>query len=359
VGGDEFVVVLAQIRSPENASIVARRIITALAQPFDLAGAPMFLGASIGIAIFPDDGEDAETLLKNADLAMNHAKERGRGGFQFYTQAMNERAQRRIAIEHGLRTALDHGEFILHYQPRVHLETGRLESVEALVRWMHPEKGLIPPMEFIPVAEDTGMIVALGEWVLRTACAQARAWSQSDVGAVRVAVNISARQFREPDLVGMVRRVLEETGLPPALLEVEITEGVVMQDADAGAQILAAFRALGVQVALDDFGTGYSSLSYLTRFPFDVLKVDRSFVQEIPSSKSGATITAAIIGLARSLGLNAVAEGVETPEQLAFLREHGCPEGQGYLFAKPMPPEQITNWIRAHGQGTLIRRVAS
>jgi PAS domain S-box-containing protein len=346
IGGDEFVAVLTHVRSPEDAALVARRITKAFTRPFVLDRLEVFVGASIGIASYPEDGEDVETLLRHADLAMHEAKERGRNSFQFYAHSMNDRAHRRIALENGLRTALERNEFVLHYQPRLQLAERRADSVEALVRWKHPENGMISPADFIPVAEDTGLIVPLGEWVLRTACLQARAWSAAGA-PIRVAVNISARQFREPDLAASIGRILDETGVDPALLEVEITEGVVMQDTHASSAVLSALRKVGVRVALDDFGTGYSSLSYLTRFPIDILKIDRSFVQGVISSKTGATITAAIIALSRSLGLEVVAEGIETEEQLAFLKEHGCGAGQGFLFARPLPVAELEAWLKA------------
>jgi predicted signal transduction protein with EAL and GGDEF domain/DNA-binding response OmpR family regulator len=359
IGGDEFVAVLGEVRTPDDASLVARRLIEEFARPFELRGSEMFVTATVGIAVYPDDGEDVETLLRHAELAMHDGKESGRSTFRFYARVMNERAQRRIGLESGLRTALERGEFVLHYQPRVQLADGRPDSVEALVRWQHPQRGLVPPGEFIPVAEDSGAIVPIGEWVLRAACADAARWNRELPSPIRVAVNISARQFQDPQLAMAVGRALRDTKLDPALLEVEITEGVVMQDAAAAKEMLSALRTLGVRVALDDFGTGYSSLSYLTRFPVDTLKVDRSFVREALSSKASATITGAIIALSRSLGLTVVAEGIETEEQLAFLREQGCAEGQGFLFAKPMPLAELRPWLEARLGGAVLASLTS
>jgi diguanylate cyclase (GGDEF)-like protein len=339
LGGDEFIVVLNNLRLAEDAGIVARRIAEKLAEGITIDGHEVFVGCSVGIALYPENGDTPEALLKHADVAMNHAKEKGRNNFQFFTEEINERAQRRMELEIGIRSGLQKDEFCVHYQPKVCLATGGFKGVEALVRWQHGD-GTTPPSEFVPIAEDTGLIVPLGNFVMRTACAQAKKWLERGV-EVRIAVNVSARQFREPNIVETIASILEETGLPTHQLEVEITEGVIMQDTATGISVLRRLKDLGVFVALDDFGTGYSSLSYLARFPIDGLKIDRTFVKDLPNVASCAAITTAIIALSQSLGLEVVAEGVETAEQASFLLRQGCILGQGWLYSKALPPDEL------------------
>ncbi len=337
LGGDEFTIVLANVAHVDDTGRVARKILNAFAAPFQIAGQELFVSPSIGITLFPLDDNDPEALLKNADAAMYHAKDSGRNTFQFFTPELNQRTARRLGLETALRHALERGEFQLHYQPQVDLASGRVTGVEALIRWQRPDIGLVSPLEFIPLAEETGLIVPIGDWVLRTACAQARAWQQAGLPDLRMSVNIAPRQFQQQDLAGVVLRILRETGLDPRRLVLEITEGTIMQNAGAAIETLRTLGALGVGLSLDDFGTGYSSLNYLKRFPLDCLKVDKSFVDDITTDPDVAAIVSAIISMARSLEVQVVAEGVETRAQLEFLRAHGCDAIQGYLFSKPLP----------------------
>ncbi len=336
LGGDEFTVVLANVAHVDDTGRVARKILDTFAAPFQIAGQELFVSPSIGITLFPFDDTDAEALLKNADAAMYHAKDSGRNTFQFFTPELNQRTVRRLGLETALRHALERGEFQLHYQPQVDLASGAITGVEALIRWQRPEIGLVSPLEFIPLAEETGLIVPIGDWVLRTACAQSRAWQQAGLPALRMSVNIAPRQFQQQDLAEVVTRILRETGLDPRWLVLEITEGTIMQDAGAAIETLRTLGALGVGLSLDDFGTGYSSLNYLKRFPLDCLKIDKSFVDDITADPDAAAIASAIISMARSLEVQVVAEGVETRAQLEFLRAHGCDAVQGYLFSKPL-----------------------
>ena len=335
VGGNEFAILLSGISEVEGAVAVSRRILEDFRRPWVLDGHEFHLSTSIGIAICPDDGEDAETLLKNAAAAMCRAKEQGRDDFQLYTPAMHGAALERLALESGLRRALERDEFVLHYQPQVNISSGRIVGMEALVRWQHPDRALVSPMEFIPAAEETGLILPLGEGVLRTACIQNKAWQEAGLPSMRVAVNLSARQFQSRGLVNTVTKTLEETGLAPDRLQLEITEGAAMQDTEFTARALHDLKMIGVQIVIDDFGTGHSSLSFLARFPINALKIDQSFVAGLPMDQSAAAITTAIITLAHSLSLTVIAEGVETEGQLAFLKERKCDEFQGYLFSKP------------------------
>ena len=340
-GGDEFVVVLSEMEHASDAAVSADKLLGALAEPHQISGHELHITASIGVSVYPDDGTDAITLLKHADIAMYHAKEDGRGRHQFFQPAMNVRVVERQSIEHGLRRALVQQEFVLHYQPRIDLQTGEMMGVEALVRWKHPERGLLPPTQFVPIAEDCGLIVPMGQWVLGEACRQARAWQTMGLGPTCMAVNVSAVEFRSVEFFDAVRRTLEQTGLAPHALELEMTESVLMAHGDSTVRMLQELKGLGVQLAVDDFGTGYSSLSYLKDFPIDALKVDGSFVRGITDDLHGAPIVRAIISMAKSLNLRVVAEGIETAEQLSFLRAQLCSEGQGYYFGLPLPAEQF------------------
>lgn len=346
LGGDEFTVLLADLHNLQDAAMVAQKIIDALSHPVLLEGSEVFVTTSIGITLFPHDGNDGNSLLKNADTAMYRAKEQGGNVYQFYTAGMNAQASARLTMETGLHKALGREEFLLHYQPQVDLNTGNIVGVEALLRWRHPQMGLIAPDEFIPMAEETGLIIPIGEWVLYTACAQCRNWQDAGYGPLRIAVNLSARQFRQKDLADTVARILNETGLDPRCLELELTESILMSNASATTATLQALSALGIRISIDDFGTGYSSLSYLKHFPINALKIDMSFVRNITTDPDDAAITMAIITMAKSLNLKVIAEGVETVEQLAFLRTHQCDSGQGYYFSQPVAAEAFALYLR-------------
>lgn len=336
-GGDEFTLIIPGIREGKDLIRAAQRVLQAISEPRMLAGRDVRVTASLGIAVYPEDGRDTETLLRNADTAMYRAKERGKDTFEMYTSSMNQDGFQRLILENSLRHALDRQEFVVYYQPQVDLRNWKVVGLEALVRWNHPEHGIIGPNEFIPVAEETGQIIPLGTQVLRMACDQSRAWRDAGLPPLRIAVNLSARQFQQGDLADTIAQILHESGMPPDRLQLEITEHVAMQDAEFTAATLKRLRNMGVQVAIDDFGTGYSSLSYLKSFPINNVKIDRSFVRDITVDPGGAAITRAIIAMAHSLNLAVTAEGVETPEQLAFLREAGCDEFQGYVFSPPVP----------------------
>ena len=345
-GGDEFVVLLSEEESAEDASVTARRMLRAVAEAHFIDQHDLHVTSSVGISVYPDDGQNAETLIKNADTAMYQAKENGRQTYQFFEPAMNLRAVERQSIEESLRRALERHEFVVHYQPKINLKTGRIAGAEALLRWTHPIRGPVSPAQFIPVAEDCGLILPIGTWVLRQACQQAQAWVAAGLSMGTMAVNISAMQLREGNFVDSVFAILKETGLDPRLLEVELTESVLMKHAESTASILKALRARGVQVAVDDFGTGYSSLSYLRKFPIDALKIDQSFVSQITTVPDETIIVKAVISMGRSLKLRVVAEGVETQEQLAFLQAHQCDEAQGYFFSRPVPPRQFAKLLK-------------
>jgi len=349
LGGDEFTVILGNLSSAEAAEKIAGKLLKALAQPLCIDGRELFTTASIGVSLYPQDGDDPVTLIKKADIAMYQAKARGRNNFQFYVPAMDLDAERRLAMENGMRRALERQEYVLHYQPKVDVASGRITALEALLRWQHPELGLLPPSEFIPLAEETGLIIELGAWALREACAQNRAWQDAGLPRVRVAVNLSGDQLQQQNFTATVARILEETGLQPRYLELEITETVIMRNPDFAAEILGELRSLGVHLAIDDFGTGYSSLSHLKRFAVNTLKIDKIFVRDIESSSTDAAITTAIIAMGNNLSLRIVAEGVETEGQLSFLRKQRCHEIQGFLFSRPLP---------AAGAGEFMRRMA-
>jgi diguanylate cyclase (GGDEF)-like protein/PAS domain S-box-containing protein len=340
-GGDEFVVLLSEVAQSEDAAISARRILQAVARPHSIDQHDLHITTSIGVSVYPDDGLDADTLIKNADTAMYQAKENGRQSFQFFKPAMNVRAVERQSIEEGLRRALERREFALHYQPKINLMTGAVAGAEALIRWMHPTRGLVSPAEFIPVAEDCGLILPIGAWVLREACGQARAWMDSGLPPTSMAVNVSAMEFRDEGFLDGLSAILAETSLDPRSLELELTESVLMKHAASAATILQTLRERGMRVAVDDFGTGYSSLSYLRKFPVDAVKIDQSFVRQISTAGDDTTIVKAVIGMARGLKLRVIAEGVETPEEAAFLRAYRCDEAQGYYFSRPVLPQQF------------------
>ena len=343
LGGDEFTLLLNGIHRAEDAALVAHRIFAGFATPFHVENHEIFLTCSIGIAVCPIDGRDAETLLQNADVAAEHAKELGGNRYQFYTSAMNATALEKLSLEN--RCAVAKGELELYYQPQVDLHSGTIVAAEALLRWHHPELGLVAPNVFISLAEETGLITPIGEWALRTACQQQQVWQAQGLPPVRVAVNLSARQFHESDLVETVRAAITATGLNPCYLELEITEGTVMANPDETILTLQRLKAMGILLAVDDFGMGYSSLSYLKRFPIDNLKIDRAFIRDLPESQDDSAIVAAIIGLSRALHLGVVAEGVETETQLEVLRQHGCQHVQGYLFAPPVPAPELAKLL--------------
>ncbi len=346
LGGDEFVLVLENLRTIERAAMLARRILDVLAPPFQIEGHECFITASIGISVYPKDGEDAETLLKNADTAMYQAKEKGRDSVQFYGRDMHVRAVRRLTLEQDLRRALERQELELHYQPQMELHRGRIIGVEALLRWRHPQRGLILPMEFVPIAEETGLIEIIGEWVCRTACEQGRAWRREGLPPLRMAVNLSPRQFLRPGMVDSIDRILRETGMEPGCLDLEITESLLMKDVEGGIVTLRALKAMGVRLSIDDFGTGYSSLNYLKRFPIDQLKIDKSFVDDVTNNPDDTAITLAVISLAHNMRLRVIAEGVENAAQLAFLQNNQCDEIQGYYLSRPLPSQRIMDLLR-------------
>jgi diguanylate cyclase (GGDEF)-like protein/PAS domain S-box-containing protein len=352
-GGDEFVVLLSEIAQVQDPAITARRLLQAVADPHFIDQHDLHVTTSIGVSVYPDDGLDAETLIKNADTAMYQAKENGRQSYQFFKPAMNVRAVERQSIEEGLRRAVERQEFILHYQPKVDLRTGEITGAEALLRWMHPTRGLVPPGQFIPVAEDCGLILPIGNWALHEACLQAQAWVEAGLPMTTIAVNISAAELRDENFLTGVFAILKETGLKAASLELELTESVLMKHAESTESILKALRAEGVQLAVDDFGTGYSSLSYLRKFSVDALKIDQSFVRQITTAPDETTIVTAVIAMARSLKLRTVAEGVETHHELAFLRAHECDEAQGFYFSRPVPPPQFAALLKT-GVSNLV-----
>jgi len=344
-GGDEFVILLAEIGQPEDAAHVAETLRAALDTPHQIGGHELHVTLSIGISIFPGDGADVATLMQNADTAMYHAKASGRNNYQFFRGDMNARAMRRLFVEKSLRRALKHGEFMLHYQPKIDLASGAMTGAEALLRWQDPDLGLVMPAQFVQIAEDNGLIVPVGRWVLREACRQTQAWLDSGLPAVPVSVNISAVEFRHEGFLEGVAQILKETGLAPHYLELELTESILMHDVESSASVLEALKAMGVQLAIDDFGTGYSSLSYLKRFPIDTLKIDQSFVRDIVTDADDATIVAAVIGMGRNLKQRVIAEGVETHEQLEFLQARNCDEGQGFHFSHPVAAEDFARLL--------------
>jgi EAL domain-containing protein (putative c-di-GMP-specific phosphodiesterase class I) len=340
-----------------DVSSCAQRLVEATSAPYMLAGTDCRVTVSIGISIFPNDGSDSQALLKAADVAMYRAKETGRTEYLYYAPAMNVHTVERLELESDLRHALERGEFLLHYQPMIQLATGLIVGTEALLRWVHPVRGLIPPMEFIPLAEETGLIAQIGEWVLATACARTKLWQEQGFTNLCVAVNLSARQFADPMLLPKLTRIIRASKLNPANLELEITESMVMSHGENAVAVLEGLKSIGVSIALDDFGTGYSSLAYLKRFPIDTIKVDRSFIRDISGDSDDRKITRAVIAMAHGMRLKVVAEGVETMDQLGFLRNQRCDAVQGYLFHRPLPDAEIAH-VLAGNRKDVAARVA-
>ena len=347
LAGDEFTILARDLRGARDAETIVSKLGDALQRPFSIRGLDIHASLSIGIAMFPLDGDSFDVLLRRADTAMRCAKDMTRGGFRFYAVEMSNTPDNRLALENDLRRAVELGQFELHYQPKVDISTNRVRSAEALVRWRHPKRGLVPPSTFIPIAEETGLIVPLGEWVLRESCLQVRRWLDSGMSPVRIAVNISAKQFRRADLTVVVKSALSDARLEPGYLEIELTESAVMDDAEKSAATLQVLSTMGVHISIDDFGTGYSSLSYLRRFPLDKLKIDRSFVRDLLSNPDDASIVKAIISLAHNLRLRVVAEGVENAEQLAFLRELGCDQYQGFYCSPAVTADAFVKLMQA------------
>jgi diguanylate cyclase (GGDEF)-like protein len=355
VGGDEFVVLVENHENMMDVSACAQRLIEQLSVPYALGRTNCHVTASIGISIFPADGNDSQSLLKAADVAMYRAKQAGRNNYLFYSPVMNEHTVERLELESDLRHALERGEFLLHYQPKVELETGSIIGVEALLRWKHPLHGLVPPMDFISLAEETGLIAPIGEWALATACARNKAWQDEGLAKMSVAVNLSARQFADPMLLPKLKRIIGESGLDPSCLELEITESMVMSHPAEAVAVLESLKSIGVQIAIDDFGTGYSSLAYLKRFPIDTIKVDRSFIRDIATDSGDKKITRAIIAMAHSMKIKVVAEGVETWDQLAFLRAQKCDAVQGFLLFRPLPEEEVAGTLARNQRDAAAR----
>jgi diguanylate cyclase (GGDEF)-like protein/PAS domain S-box-containing protein len=356
LGGDEFVILLSEVAHAGDAGVKAGKILSALSAPFEMDQITLRITGSIGVTTYPEDGQSAELLIRNADLAMYQAKEKGRSNYQFYEKGMNVRAVERQSIEGDLRFALERDEFILHYQPKIDLKTGEITGVEALIRWQHPQRGLVGPMQFISVAEDCGLMLPIGKWVLRESCRQAKVWQDDGLPAIEMAVNVSSVEFRNDKFLEGISTILKETGLEAKYLELELTESVLMQHAEFSVPVLRNLKAMGVRLAIDDFGTGYSSLSYLRQFPIDTLKVDQSFIHEINAETDEATIISAVINMGCRLKHRVIAEGVETAEQLAFLRAHGCDEVQGYYFAQPMPALETAKLLELGMPMTRIER---
>jgi diguanylate cyclase (GGDEF)-like protein/PAS domain S-box-containing protein len=359
VGGDEFLIVLTAVKDAADAAVAAERLMHAMTVELVIQGRSLSISCSIGISIFPEHGTDGETLTKNADAAMYSAKESGCNSFRFFSAGMNAEAMERLTLEHSLRLALEKREFFLVYQPQMDIATGKITGLEALLRWQHPELGLVPPDKFIRIAENSGLIMPIGEWVLRTACSQARKWQDEGLLAVPVAVNVSAVQFRQEGFCELIGRVLWETGLAPHYLELELTESLLLSNAQLTLSVLQDLRAMGLKLAIDDFGTGYSSLSYLKQFPVSKLKIDRSFIRDVAVNPDDAAITTAIIGMARSLNLKAIAEGVEDEAQMSFLRARQCDEIQGYYFSKPLAVDKVAEKLRGDYPEALVRTQAS
>jgi diguanylate cyclase (GGDEF)-like protein len=347
LGGDEFVVLLPEVTEETHVSAVAQKILTAIGRPLVLLGQEFRITASVGITTYPKDGADEPTLMKNADVAMYQAKAEGKNNFQFYSEELNANSFERLTLESSLRRALERHEFALHFQPKIDFPTGRITGVEALLRWQHQELGMLGPTRFISIAEETELIVPIGRWVLKSACLQNVAWQREGLPELTMAVNLSARQFNDENLLHDVADILEDTGMDPALLELEITESMLMHNVEKAIKTLNGLKRIGVRLAIDDFGTGYSSLSNLKKFPINTIKVDRSFIRDIPGNPEDVGITDAIIAMGRTLSLTVVAEGVETKEQAEFLRQHACDEFQGFYFSKAVQPAEFAKLVRA------------
>ena len=354
LGGDEFVILLSEVAHAGDAGVKAGKILSALSPPFEMEQNTLRITGSVGVSTYPEDGRSAELLIRNADLAMYQAKEKGRSNYQFFEKRMNVRAVARQSIERDLRFALERDELVMHYQPKVDLRTGGITGVEALLRWQHPERGLVGPLQFISIAEDCGLMLPIGQWVLRESCRQAKAWQEAGLLPVEMAVNVSSVEFRNDKFLEGISTILKETGLEPRYLELELTESVLMQHAEFTVPVLQKLKGMGVRLAIDDFGTGYSSLSYLRQFPIDTLKVDQSFTHEINADTDEATIISAAINMGCHLKHRVIAEGVETAEQLAFLRAHGCDEGQGYYFGRPRPALETSKLLDLGTAPTVI-----
>jgi diguanylate cyclase (GGDEF)-like protein/PAS domain S-box-containing protein len=353
-GGDEFVILLSEVAQAQDAAVSAEKMLQALSATHCIDAHELRVTGSIGIVIYPDDGTEADVLLKHADFAMYHAKDQGRNNYQFFEPNLNVRALERQMLECGLRRAIDSQELVLHYQPKVNLQSGSIVGAEAFVRWRHPERGLILPSQFVPIAESCGTIVPIGRWVLREACRQARIWQTAGSAALRIAINVSAAELRDRDFLRYVRETLDETGLAPCDLELELREAVLMQDAQFASSMLGSLKDLDVQLALDDFGTGYSSLSNLKQFPIDILKIDQSFVRELTTDTGANSIVGAVVGMGKNLGMQVVAEGVESREQLACLQQLACPQGQGFYFSEPLAAAQFTHLCRRKVTGSAV-----
>jgi diguanylate cyclase (GGDEF)-like protein len=354
LGGDEFTVILAGVHKIEDVGHIAKTIIEQLQTVFNVNGSEVFIGGSIGIAICPENGEDFETLTKNADIAMYRAKESGRGTYKFFTKDMDEKNSIRLALEGDLRMAVEKEQLTVYYQPKIDIASGKIHSMEALVRWVHPVKGIISPGDFIPLAEETGLIIPLGEWVLRESCRQLKQWWDGGMPNIRVAVNLSGLQFQAPNLVEKVNAILEETGLPATGLELEITESMAMDGVEKAIEIVQKLRNLGVQISIDDFGTGYSSLSHLKKFPLHAVKIDQSFVRDLTNDSDDAAIVASILSLAKAMNLRVVAEGVENIEQLKYLKDRDCSEVQGFYFSKPVPAQEFKDLMQKDLSGQWV-----
>jgi diguanylate cyclase (GGDEF)-like protein len=353
-GGDEFVILLSEVTRAQDAAVSAEKMLQALSATHRIDEHELRVTGSIGIVVYPDDGTQADVLLKHADFAMYHAKDQGRNNYQFFEPNLNVRALERQMIESGLRRAIDSQELVLHYQPKVNLQSGSIVGAEAFVRWRHPERGLILPSQFVPIAESCGTIVPIGRWVLREACRQARLWQAAGIAALRIAINVSPGELRDRDFLPCVRQILDETGLAPRDLELELREAVLMQDAQFASNVLGSLKDLDVQLALDDFGTGYSSLSNLKQFPIDILKIDQSFVRELTTDPGASSIVSAVIGMGKNLGMQVVAEGVESREQLTCLQQLACPQGQGFYFSQPVTAAQFMRLCRRKVNGAAV-----